>query len=205
MNSSASKKIVLALLCVAAFAALAQGQSSDKAILYSSGVVMVNGRVVPSTTAVFKGDVLQTTNGANALLVSPGARVSIPEGSRVQFQGKTIQVTSGAASVSTSSGVALHANQYSVTPASPTGTYAVAVSDKGLKVASQIGTVNVSGGSEAFSVASGTSRSMGDTKSLSSVASPNTQADALTVMSPGLDTIIPITGVCPSTVHCGFH
>lgn len=132
----------LSLLLVVLVGVQAFAQAPGKAVVYTSGIVLVNGKVAPATTALFQGDTLQTTNGASAVIVSPGSSVSVPENSQVQFQPKGIQVKSGAAA-----------------------------------------------GGTAASSSSGT-----------------TQANApLTLMSPGLQTIIPITGVCPNSIHCGFH
>lgn len=104
---------------------------------------MVNGRVAPATTALFPGDTLQTTNGATAVIVSPGSSVSVPENSQAKYQAQGVQVSPGVASANSAKG-------YAMSPA---------------------------GGNNA----------------------------SLTVMSPGMQTIIPITGICPNAQHCGFH
>jgi hypothetical protein len=184
----------------------ALAQVPGSAVVYTSGVVLVNGKIAPATTALFQGDTLQTTNGASAVIVSPGASISMPENSQLQLQPKGIQVKSGTASVSTSKGTSLHANGYDISPADSASTYAVAVSGNGLKVASQTGALQVSGATGSLTVASGSSRLVGSTASTSSLSVADAQANApLTLVSPGTQTIIPITGICPNSIHCGFH
>ena len=104
MKRSMLPPIFGAVICVL-FAATALAQSQPTYMLMSDGLVRVNGAVVPRSTVVFPGDIIETTKGAAAKISAPGTSMLVNENSSASVDGNSkLVVTSGSAVANSSSG-----------------------------------------------------------------------------------------------------
>jgi hypothetical protein len=118
MGESAFRKMVS---CVLLF--LLQGSlfaaDTNAAMLYTNGAAWVNGAHVPRvSSAIFKGDLLQTPSDSVANINEAGSTITVASDSLVQFEGSAVQVEHGGVTVATSKGMATNAGDWKITPAS---------------------------------------------------------------------------------------
>ncbi|MFZ0309717.1 MAG: hypothetical protein WAL89_16205 [Candidatus Sulfotelmatobacter sp.] len=91
---------------------------SGAAMLYARGAAWLNGAHVPTSSAIFTGDLVQTRSDSGANINAPGSSITILGESLVQFEGASLKVEHGGVSVSTSKGVATTAGDVRVAPVS---------------------------------------------------------------------------------------
>jgi hypothetical protein len=145
--------VLLLILPASLFAA-----DSGAAMLYATGATWLNGGHVPSSSAIFVGDLVQTRSDAAANIHAAGSSITVLGDSLVQFQGDSLKVEHGGVSVSTSRSVATVAGDVKVTPAANTwtefnvtdtdGTVRIAARKGDLTVTDESGTVTLAQGQE---------------------------------------------------------
>lgn len=86
------------------------------AMLTITGRVTVNGSNVPATTAVLRGDRIQTAKDGAAALSLPGSSVTLSPNSDVTFQADALRVQSGTANITTSRGLRAEIDRVVVRP-----------------------------------------------------------------------------------------
>lgn len=86
------------------------------AMLTITGRVTVNGSNVPATTAVLRGDRIQTANDGTAALSLPGSSVTLSANSDVTFQADALRVQGGTADITTSRGLRAEIDRVVVSP-----------------------------------------------------------------------------------------
>ncbi|MGA7697274.1 MAG: hypothetical protein WCA76_19770 [Candidatus Sulfotelmatobacter sp.] len=91
---------------------------SGAAMLYARGAAWLNGAHVPTSSAIFTGDLVQTRSDSGANINAPGSSITVLGESLVQFEGASLKVEHGGVSVSTSKGVATTAGDVRVAPVS---------------------------------------------------------------------------------------
>jgi len=91
---------------------------TGSAVVHSSGGVSVNGTEVADSTAVFRGDLLETKPGFIANLDAEGSSVLIQGESIVRFQGDYLVLEHGSVAVGTSTSMSVHVNCIKVEPVS---------------------------------------------------------------------------------------
>jgi hypothetical protein len=117
MGMSAFRKMVsCVLLSILPGSLLAA--DSGAAMLYARGAAWLNGAHVPTSSAIFTGDLVQTRSDSGANINAPGSSITILGESLVQFEGASLKVEHGGVSVSTSKGVATTAGDVRVAPVS---------------------------------------------------------------------------------------
>jgi len=117
MGMSAFRKMVsCVLLSILPGSLLAA--DSGAAMLYAHGAAWLNGAHVPTSSAIFTGDLVQTRSDSGANINAPGSSITILGESLVQFEGASLKVEHGGVSVSTSKGVATTAGDVRVAPVS---------------------------------------------------------------------------------------
>jgi hypothetical protein len=131
---------------------------SGAAMLYANGAAWLNGSHVPSSSAIFTGDLVQTRSDSAANIHAPGSSITVLGDSLVQFEGTSLKVEHGGVSVSTSKGVATTAGDVRVAPASNAwtefnvtdmdGTVRIAARKGDLTVTDDDGTVTLAQGQE---------------------------------------------------------
>src|SRR5580658_2196533 len=117
MGMSAFHRVLSCVLLLIVPASLLAADSGA-AMLYANGAAWLNGGHVPSSSAIFTGDLVQTRSDSAANIHEPGSRITVLGDSLVQFEGVSLKVEHGAVSVSTSKGVATTAGDVRVAPAS---------------------------------------------------------------------------------------
>ena len=88
------------------------------AMLYSHGSALLNGNNIPRTSAIFPGDLVQTTKDSVANINATGSTVLVLNESLVQYEGNTVKLEHGGVTVSTSKSMATRAEDVNISPAS---------------------------------------------------------------------------------------
>ena len=117
MGMSAFRKMVSCVLLLIVPGSLLAADSGA-AMLYANGAAWLNGSHVPSSSAIFAGDLVQTRSDSAANIHAPGSSVTVLGDSLVQFEGASLKVEHGGVSVSTSKGMATTAGDVRVAPVS---------------------------------------------------------------------------------------
>jgi len=157
MGMSAFRRMVSCVLLLIVPASLFAADSGA-AMLYANGAAWLNGSHVPSSSAIFTGDLVQTRSDSAANIHAPGSSITVLGDSLVQFEGTSLKVEHGGVSVSTSKGVATTAGDVRVAPASNAwtefnvtdmdGTVRIAARKGDLTVTDDDGTVTLAQGQE---------------------------------------------------------
>ena len=117
MGMSAFRKMVSCVLLSMLPGSLLAADSGA-AMLYAHGAAWLNGAHVPTSSAIFTGDLVQTRSDSGANINAPGSSITVLGESLVQFEGASLKVEHGGVSVSTSKGVATTAGDVRVAPVS---------------------------------------------------------------------------------------
>jgi hypothetical protein len=143
MGMSAFRKMVsCVLLCIVPASLFAADNGA--AMLYANGAAWLNGSHVPSSSAIFAGDLVQTRSDSAANIHAPGSSITVLGDSLVQFQGVALKVEHGGVSVSTSKSVATIAGDVKVAPVSNAWTeFNVTDTDGTVRIAARKGDLNV--------------------------------------------------------------
>jgi hypothetical protein len=88
------------------------------AMVYSHGSALLNGNTIPRTSAIFPGDLVQTTKDSVANINATGSTVLVLNDSLVQYQGSMVTLEHGGITVSTSRSMATRAEDVNISPAS---------------------------------------------------------------------------------------
>jgi hypothetical protein len=133
--------MMIAMTPVAMFAT---DVDSGAAMLYGKGTVWLNGKLLPRSSAVFPGDLIQTEAQSIATLDASGSSVIVFPDSRVKFGKNAVVLESGSFSVATSQGMVGAAREVTATPASNTWTkFEVAETEETVRVFASTSSVNV--------------------------------------------------------------
>lgn len=116
IRRSSYLRVLSSLIAVAFPAVLFAADSNAGAMLYSHGLVMLNGSNVPRTSALFSGDVVQTGVDSVANINTKGSTVLIKNDSLVQYEGSTVKLEHGGVSISTSSTMTMRVGDVSISP-----------------------------------------------------------------------------------------
>jgi hypothetical protein len=116
MGMAAFRKLASCVLLLVVPGSL-MAADSGSAMLYADGAAWLNGSHVPKSSAIFSGDLVQTSDLA-ANIHAPGSSVTILGDSLVEFEGASLKVEHGGVSVSTSKELATTAGDVRVAPAS---------------------------------------------------------------------------------------
>lgn len=157
MGMAAFRRVVSCVLLLIVPASLFAADSGA-AMLYANGAAWLNGSHVPSSSAIFTGDLVQTRSDSAANIHAPGSSITVLGDSLVQFEGTSLKVEHGGVSVSTSKGVATTAGDVRVAPVSNAwtefnvtdidGTVRIAARKGDLTVTDDDGTVTLPQGQE---------------------------------------------------------
>jgi hypothetical protein len=115
MRSCLLQKIVSCTMVVIVPAALFAADSG-LAMVYSNGTTQLNGFGLPKSSAIFPGDLVQTTAGSVAKINASGSSLIVLSDSLVQFEGNAVKLEHGGVAVSTSKAMATRAGGVTVTP-----------------------------------------------------------------------------------------
>jgi len=157
MGMAAFRKMVSCVL-LSVFPGSLLAADTGAAMVYTHGAAWLNGAHVPTSSAIFSGDMLQTRSDSAANINAPGSSITVLGDSLVQFEGASLKVEHGGVSVSTSKGVATTAGDVRVSPVSNTwtefnvtdvdGTVRIAARRGDLTITDDDGTVTLAQGQE---------------------------------------------------------
>jgi hypothetical protein len=129
---------------------------SGAAMLYAKGTTWINGSTVPTTSAVFPGDMVQTKPDAIANINASGSSVMILPDSMVKFDGQDVAVDHGSVTVATSKGMSTRAEDLTVAPASKSWTEFQVSDDSGkVQIVARKGDVSISDASGTTTLSQG--------------------------------------------------
>jgi hypothetical protein len=105
--------LMVVILPVSMFAA-----DQASAMVYSHGPALLNGNNIPRTSAIFSGDLVQTTKDSVANINATGSTVLVMNDSLIQYEGDSVSLEHGGVTVSTSKSLSTHVGDVNVSPAS---------------------------------------------------------------------------------------
>ena len=149
MLSLASRKIV-ALLLVVMFPSAFLMAERPSAMLITSGTVRLNGTVLPQSTGIFTGDVIDTSDDSVGSLSRSGSSVVVDPDSSIRYQDDGVSVLKCVARVQTSKGMAAHAGPISVIPVTNNALFDVRTDGKTALIASREGALTLTNGDDSF-------------------------------------------------------
>jgi len=116
------------------------------AMLYSKGLVKINGNIARATAPIKAGDSLQTAADATAQIVADGTFVQLQPSSAVLYHKSSITVQDGVATVASAKDVTGQVASLRVNALTPTGVrYALRNQAGRVQVAALMGSVSVRG------------------------------------------------------------
>ena len=144
MSQSRLRSALCCLLAILFPAQVMLAGETASAMLYTNGAAWLNGSEVPKSAAVFAGDMLQTRPDSTASLQANGSNVMVLADSLVKFEGPALELEHGGVRVTTSRGLAAHAGNVTVKPASNSWTeFQVTDTDGRVQIAANKGDVTV--------------------------------------------------------------
>ena len=134
------------------------------AMVYVSGSTAVNGTIVPRSSVVFPGDLIQTHSSSQANINLAGASVTIFEDSSVKVQSRGLSIEDGSVSVGTSKpDMTVSAGAVNVTPALGVWTeFEVRHLNGAVQILARKGDLSVSEGNETVALPQGQSTTLDD-------------------------------------------
>ena len=149
MFSLASRKIVALLLVLVCPSAVLMAERPS-AMLITSGSVRLNGTVLPQSTSIFTGDVIDTAADSVGSLSRSGSSVAVDPDSSIRYQDDGISVLRGMARVQTFKAMAAHAGPISVIPVTNDALFDVRIDGKTALIASREGALTLTNGTDSF-------------------------------------------------------
>jgi hypothetical protein len=139
---------------------------SGLAMVYSNGTALLNGSSLPKSSALFPGDIVQTTTDSVAKINSVGSSLMVLSDSLVQFEGGAVKLEHGGVAVSTSKAMATRTGQVTVTPSASVWTqFDVKNVDGQIQVTAEKGDLTVSDGAGTTTLAQGKQTTREDSQS----------------------------------------
>jgi hypothetical protein len=131
-------------------------QDGGGAMLHGDGAVWLNGKLLPGSSAVFPGDLIQTKPESLATVDATGSSVVVFPNSLVKYGANAVSLQHGVLSVGTSQGMVAQASTVTVTPASNKWTeFEVTDAEGAVQVVARKGDVSVDCGKNTTSLSAG--------------------------------------------------
>jgi hypothetical protein len=108
---------ILSILLVVILPVSLLAADRPAAMLYSHGTSLLNGHSVARSSAIFVGDLVQTSADSAANINASGSIVLVLNDSLVEYQNDAVKLEHGGISVSTSKSLATRAGDVTVSPA----------------------------------------------------------------------------------------
>src|SRR5215467_3052716 len=115
MKRALSTKI-LSILMALLLPVMTFAADQPSAMMYSHGSAMLNGAPVVRSSAIFSGDLVQTTKDSVANISATGSTVLVLNDSIVQYQGTRVKLEHGGVKVSTAKMLGTHVGGVTVVP-----------------------------------------------------------------------------------------
>jgi hypothetical protein len=138
------------------------------AMLYSHGTALLNGNTIVRSSAIFSGDLVQTSADSVANINATGSSVLVLNESLVEYEGSTLKLEHGGVTVSTSKLLATRAGDVVVTPISNVWTeFEVRDVDGRVQIAARKGDLTIKDDSGTTTLAQGQQATRDDSQSQS--------------------------------------
>jgi hypothetical protein len=136
---------ILSCMMVVVFPAALFAGDQPAAMLYSHGTALLNGDSIARSSAIFSGDLVQTTADSAANINASGSIVLVLNDSLVEYQGNAVELEHGGVTVSTSKLLATRAGDVTVSPAASVWTeFEVRDVDGRVQIAARTGDLTIS-------------------------------------------------------------
>src|ERR1035437_1185474 len=108
---------ILSCMLLVIFPAALFAVDQPAAMLYSHGTALLNGNSIASSSAIFSGDLVETSADSAANINAPGSIGLVLNGSLVKYQGNAVELEHGGVTISTSKVLATRVGDVTVSPA----------------------------------------------------------------------------------------
>ena len=136
---------ILSCMMVVIFPAALFATDQPGAMLYSHGTALLNGGSISSSSAIFSGDLVQTSADSAANINASGSIVLVLRDSLVKYQGNAVELEHGDVAISTSKAMATRAGDVTVSPAASVWTeFEVRDVDGTVQIAARKGDLTIS-------------------------------------------------------------
>lgn len=122
MRAALRKFLCCTLIVLCALPACLLAGETKAAMVYAKGTAWLNGSVIPRTSAIFPGDLVQTQSDSAANLHLLGTTITVLPNSLVKFAGPAIELQHGGLTVLTSRQQPAQVGDLLITPASASWT-----------------------------------------------------------------------------------
>ena len=147
---------ILSYMMIMIFPAALFATEQPAAMLYSHGTAMLNGDSVTRSSAIFSGDLVQTSADSAANINASGSIVMVRNDSLVKYQGNSVELEHGGVTVSTSKLLSTRAGDVTVSPAAGVWTeFEVRDVDGRVQIAARTGDLTISDGTETTTLSQG--------------------------------------------------
>jgi hypothetical protein len=136
---------ILSCLMVVIFPAALFATDQPAAMLYSHGTALLNGNSIARSSAIFFGDLVETSAESAANINASGSIVLVLNDSLVQYEGHAVKLEHGGVTISTSKALATRAGEVTVSPAANVWTeFEVRDVDGTVQIAARKGDLTIS-------------------------------------------------------------
>jgi hypothetical protein len=136
---------ILSCMLLVIFPAALFAADQPAAMLYAHGTALLNGGSISRSSAIFSGDLIQTSADSAANINAPGSIVLVLHDSLVKYQGNAVELEHGGITVSTSKALATRAGEVTVSPAASVWTeFEVRDVDGTVQIAARKGDLTIS-------------------------------------------------------------
>jgi len=147
---------ILGTMAVLVFSVTLFAADQPTAMLYSHGTALLNGNRVGRSSAVFSGDLVQTSADSVVNINAAGSTVLILNDSLVEYETGDVKLEHGGVTVSTSKSLATRAGDVTVSPAAGVWTeFEVRDLDGTVQIAAQKGDLTISDNTGTTTLAQG--------------------------------------------------
>ena len=136
---------ILCCMLLVIFPAALFAVDQPAAMLYSHGTALLNGDSIARSSAIFSGDLIQTSPDSAANINASGSIVLVLHDSLVKYQGNAVELEHGGITISTSKAMATRAGEVTVSPAASVWTeFEVRDVDGTVQIAARKGDLTIS-------------------------------------------------------------
>lgn len=138
---------ILSRMLLVIFPAALFAADQPAAMLYAHGTALLNGNSIARSSAIFSGDLVETSADSAANINASGSIVLVRNDSLVQYQSNVVKLEHGGVTISTSKALATRAGDVTVSPAASVWTeFEVRDVDGTVQIAARKGDVTISDG-----------------------------------------------------------
>lgn len=208
LNTALVRKLLSLLLSLVlpAMSAVADSGSTSSAMLHTTGSVTINGAATSNSSAVMVGDSIQTNESSSGVISSSGTMINVLPNSEVKYRGNVLDVDGGTVEVSTTSGLSVSANSFTVMPQQGSVKFQITRTGFCGSVTVLQGSVVVTNGKTRNVVEQGNSVAIDDARCAKVAAVPgggaSSPVNAPSVSKGAIATAVGVAGVSACVILC---